>query len=576
MNKDDKDITPKSLDQLDNDKINLLKFILSEVSFFKSKVQQLELKAYRAEQTSEAKESEAILEKKDAEPIKENEEDAKPIKEEKDDDEDKSKSSDGFIFKFLKHIIGILLVLSPILIKNFDSIKNVFKKLNIIDKDKSFSQNVLSLFEKLQTSIEKYVFDPIGNYVKNIVTNLWESILSDFKESISNILEGLPTWLSDNLPDTIKNLINDSMNDATQGNGNDLESKIGSTGSFGVSENPTFDNVYTPPEFGTPAKPFSNTPTPDAVRNEKGYESRDASPVPSGASGESRSLSDIISLGESGGNYDITFGTNKFLSTEEFSGGKKLTEMTLSEVLAFQDKRNSIAKNTGAVGKYQFISSTLKWLIQLSKLNPNTTKFTPEVQDHLQSILLKENMKALQRKGVPVTRANLSLSHYVGAGGVSAVYQAVRDGKGDLSVRDAIKEYTGKDIGAQNQELTRIKAKDFTNAQSAKLERKAKERGINLPVGYFQEEINPESIDKPNATVIMASTDDSINKSSQEAKTAIDKQKLQDQQIALTQVAQAPVSQNQSSGTMSKTSPAKPGVAAGEVQKNYAAYYSVA
>ena len=204
------------------------------------------------------------------------------------------------------------------------------------------------------------------------------------------------------------------------------------------------------------------TPTEDAFRESQQLTVMKGTPL----------ISELISLGESSGNYDITFGGNKYQSPESFSGGKKLTEMTLSEVMAFQNQRNSTVRNTGAVGKYQFISSTLKALVQQSGMNPNTTKFTPEVQEQLQSLLLRQNIKDLQKKGIIVTPANLSLAHYVGTGGVAAVQKAIENGDGDLSVRDAILKYTGKDVGAQNEELIRTKAKDFEKMQSTKLERK--------------------------------------------------------------------------------------------------------
>jgi hypothetical protein len=74
---------------------------------------------------------------------------------------------------------------------------------------------------------------------------------------------------------------------------------------------------------------------------------------------------------------------------EEFSG-KKLTEMTLTEVKAFGEYRSQGGAGAGAVGKYQFMPSTLfgrtdkkgvfhQGLVQKLK-KPMGAKFNKELQ----------------------------------------------------------------------------------------------------------------------------------------------------------------------------------------------------
>ena len=133
------------------------------------------------------------------------------------------------------------------------------------------------------------------------------------------------------------------------------------------------------------------------------------------------------------------------------------------------------------------------------------------MQEQLQSLLLRQNIKDLQKKGIIVTPANLSLAHYVGTGGVAAVQKAIENGDGDLSVRDAILKYTGKDVGAQNEELIRTKAKDFEKMQSTKLERKAREKGIELSAGYFQQEINLETLEPNRSVKSTVAEEESLN-----------------------------------------------------------------
>ena len=110
------------------------------------------------------------------------------------------------------------------------------------------------------------------------------------------------------------------------------------------------------------------------------------------------------------------------MTPEQFSG-KPLTEMTLAEVQAFQNYRNREAPNTNAVGKYQFMRTTLfgsagkPGLVDQLKL-PMDTIFNADTQELLQATMRKGNAAALEKQGVPATDANLNLANAVGAGGV--------------------------------------------------------------------------------------------------------------------------------------------------------------
>lgn len=178
--------------------------------------------------------------------------------------------------------------------------------------------------------------------------------------------------------------------------------------------------------------------------------------------------------------YDISFGDyydNKgkmhnrvgVPTAEEFSG-KKLSEMTIKEVYEFQKTRNSKNSNTGAVGKYQFINSTLKDLVKKSGISEDTV-FSKNVQDQLQETLVSSNATLLKSKNVPITPGNLYMAHYVGAGGTKAVYDAAQRGE-NISVRDAILKAGLRDPGKQNKELNEIKVKDFEGILAGRLQKK--------------------------------------------------------------------------------------------------------
>jgi len=72
--------------------------------------------------------------------------------------------------------------------------------------------------------------------------------------------------------------------------------------------------------------------------------------------------------------------------------GQSLTDKTLAEIFELQrDPGQSVMSNQEwinqgklhAVGRYQFIGSTLKNEVARMGIDPATTKFTPEVQDQI-------------------------------------------------------------------------------------------------------------------------------------------------------------------------------------------------
>lgn len=92
-------------------------------------------------------------------------------------------------------------------------------------------------------------------------------------------------------------------------------------------------------------------------------------------------LLDIIAKGESRGNYNAYFGSaanNKI----------KFTEMSVGEVLAWQDEFVKKGSPSSAVGKYQFIRPTLKGLVSELRIDNNTI-FDAHLQDRLAHRLLE-------------------------------------------------------------------------------------------------------------------------------------------------------------------------------------------
>lgn len=137
----------------------------------------------------------------------------------------------------------------------------------------------------------------------------------------------------------------------------------------GVSDgNPRKERTFTPTKPSTPPK-----------RVDRGDGTLTKNGVP-------KSFLDEITEGESGrfeNPYNIQFGD------VDPSTNRNFTDMTLEEILSYQKDGSSLKKDKNgktistAVGKYQFLRSSLKEEIESMGLDPKTTKFTPDVQDAL-------------------------------------------------------------------------------------------------------------------------------------------------------------------------------------------------
>lgn len=92
-------------------------------------------------------------------------------------------------------------------------------------------------------------------------------------------------------------------------------------------------------------------------------------------------LLNTIAKGESKGNYNAHFG-NSTNTTIRF------TDMSIAEVLRWQDEYVAQGHASSAVGKYQIINSTLRGLVQQLDLDPNA-RFDEAMQDKLAIALLE-------------------------------------------------------------------------------------------------------------------------------------------------------------------------------------------
>lgn len=102
--------------------------------------------------------------------------------------------------------------------------------------------------------------------------------------------------------------------------------------------------------------------------------------VTGGVDPRKKKLLDFISKYESSGSY------NKLVGGKEID----LQNMTISEVMAYQDKMIASGSASTAVGRYQVIKKTLMGAVKDLGMDPTTTKFSQSTQDKIGEYLLNK------------------------------------------------------------------------------------------------------------------------------------------------------------------------------------------
>lgn len=95
-----------------------------------------------------------------------------------------------------------------------------------------------------------------------------------------------------------------------------------------------------------------------------------------------KKLLDVIALAESNNNYNAYFGNAN-------NAEVIFTEMTISEVQAWQAKHIKNGSPSSAVGRYQIISTTLNSLVDELGVNATTTLYNEQMQDTMAAALLE-------------------------------------------------------------------------------------------------------------------------------------------------------------------------------------------
>lgn len=94
-----------------------------------------------------------------------------------------------------------------------------------------------------------------------------------------------------------------------------------------------------------------------------------------------RPLLDVIAKGESKGNYNAYFGNGANTAV-------KFTDMSIAQVLQWQQDYVNQGKASNAVGRYQFLGTTLQGLARQLNINPQAP-FNESMQDRLAIALIE-------------------------------------------------------------------------------------------------------------------------------------------------------------------------------------------
>jgi hypothetical protein len=136
-------------------------------------------------------------------------------------------------------------------------------------------------------------------------------------------------------------------------------------------------------------------------------------------------------------NYDIVSGDKKGKPPAHTADGRKLSEMTIKEVMAWQQDRISHPKKgcSSAAGQYQIIKGTLEGLCKQLKLTGNE-KFDGNMQDRLGLVLLEQRgysrflngkiseeqfMRNLSKTWAAIPKDQSGVSYYAGVGNNKAL-----------------------------------------------------------------------------------------------------------------------------------------------------------
>jgi muramidase (phage lysozyme) len=232
----------------------------------------------------------------------------------------------------------------------------------------------------------KWAGDLAGDMIKsagNALRSLWESVIGSITAMKDGILDWLESqsWLPDVAKEKIKGLRSKPEVKTTFPSGTDMAVPIHEDTSNATSRyfDPSKSGIFGGQSVAA-TLPFYQMAFQGQQSQSQNTNDPFLNPTPlyrplTGDSVESNLLN-LIGQKEAGGNYNVIYGGETI----------PLTDMSIGEVMDYQ--KTKMKNGSTAVGKYQFINSTLEMAMRGSGLSPNDM-MSPENQDKMAMFLLK-------------------------------------------------------------------------------------------------------------------------------------------------------------------------------------------
>ena len=241
-----------------------------------------------------------------------------------------------------------------VLSKYDENIKNLKSVLSKNIEDKTISSQIKKILDRLEDSVNK-------NSILSILNDTSEEFHKDIKTLLGD--KTVKQVLNQTIPAPLMSVANKDINKLTKNETNLLQKEL--------TEKTKYSSISSMSNITNATKELLTTI----------------------ANGEGTTLAKAKRHGYKS-EYDVTLGYGRYVDDKS----KPLTSMTIGEVKKLQKKMIKNGASSTAVGKYQFINSTLKELQAKNKLSDDTV-FTKEVQDKFAKDLLEKRGLSKFKKG---------------------------------------------------------------------------------------------------------------------------------------------------------------------------------
>lgn len=150
--------------------------------------------------------------------------------------------------------------------------------------------------------------------------------------------------------------------------------------------------------------------------------------------------------------YDSRFG----FAENATINGKKITDSTVDEIIAWQKKEIANKTNKQGIGRYAFMNVEERAnKMGLTQQQKESMKFDAGMQERMQAMLLSENISGLKKYNIPINDTTVALAHGLGARGAAEFLQAIEKGEGGMWAMDMLSKVLGRPLTPQEMETNK-------------------------------------------------------------------------------------------------------------------------